>query len=220
MIKEIRAKSALHYHSNKFATNWDVNIYRGCGHGCTYCFARYSHRYLDDHDFFADIYVKTNIATQLDREFSRRGRVVEPCSPPAKERLNMLSSFLKAGCRTGVLVMPIIPYLKDSEENLREIFELARENQVNLVETGTLHLRGSTRYPFMNMIRNCFPEIYGRLDRLYNGANASEEYKSILRPLILRHHQKFGPWPEYTPPEPARQNGAGRQLRLFQESDD
>ena len=47
MIKEITVKSALHYHSTKFASNYDLNIYRGCKHMCKYCFAQYSHKYLE-----------------------------------------------------------------------------------------------------------------------------------------------------------------------------
>lgn len=71
MIKEITVKSALYYHSTKFASNYDLNIYRGCKHMCKYCFAQYSHKYLES-DFFNDIYVKTNIADVLDKELSKK----------------------------------------------------------------------------------------------------------------------------------------------------
>jgi len=40
MLQETTAKTILHYHEQQFATNWDANIYRGCGHRCRYCFAR------------------------------------------------------------------------------------------------------------------------------------------------------------------------------------
>lgn len=293
MIREIQSKSALHYHEQKFATNWDVNIYRGCGHGCVYCFARYSHRYLDDPDFFHDIYVKTNIAETLDREFSRRSwtkepvniggvtdayqpveekfrlmpevlrvfirhrnplvivtksvlplrdmdlitelaglvevnvlvsasamnedirRITEPGSAPTAERLNMLAAFREAGCRTGILIMPIIPLITDSEENLRGIFELARASRVNFVETGTLHLRGGTRAPFMKMLEKGFPEKFREISRLYSGANADESYKNTLRPLIRRLKSEYGPWPEYRAPEPDVEIVREQQLRLF-----
>jgi DNA repair photolyase len=69
---EIFIKSALHYHDNEMPCNWDVNVYRGCGHGCRYCFAQYSHEYLDSGDFFRDIFVKRNVAEILDRELSKK----------------------------------------------------------------------------------------------------------------------------------------------------
>ncbi|MEI7724464.1 MAG: radical SAM protein [Bacteroidota bacterium] len=70
--REFTVKSALHYHENEMPCNWDVNIYRGCGHGCRYCFAQYSHDYLGAGNFFDEIYAKINVAAVLDRELSRR----------------------------------------------------------------------------------------------------------------------------------------------------
>jgi DNA repair photolyase len=48
-----------------------VNVYRGCTHGCRYCFAQYSHEYLGTGSFFTEIYAKANVAAVLDRELSR-----------------------------------------------------------------------------------------------------------------------------------------------------
>ena len=72
MIKEIEAKSALHFHEQTFASNWDINIFRGCAHKCRYCFAQYSHKYIDGGNFFDDIYVKTNIPEIVNREFAKK----------------------------------------------------------------------------------------------------------------------------------------------------
>jgi DNA repair photolyase len=57
----------------------------------------------------------------------------------------MLSAFREAGCRTGALLMPVIPYLTDSEENLRGIYELASKNQVNMVLHGSLNRKQKFR---------------------------------------------------------------------------
>lgn len=61
---------------------WSVNPYRGCFHGCAYCYARPYHEYLDfgaGTDFERKLVVKTNAATALRRAFDRkawRGEVV------------------------------------------------------------------------------------------------------------------------------------------------
>jgi DNA repair photolyase len=55
---------------------WTINPYRGCTHGCIYCFARNTHTYLDldaGRDFDTQIVVKTNIAEVLRRELARPG---------------------------------------------------------------------------------------------------------------------------------------------------
>jgi DNA repair photolyase len=49
---------------------WDLNIFRGCEHGCKYCYAMYSHDYIKSEEFFRDIYVKTNIVDLLEQQLS------------------------------------------------------------------------------------------------------------------------------------------------------
>jgi len=68
IFKEDIAKSALTELKRKIPYGWDLNIYRGCQHGCKYCYAMYSHKYLDSGDFFNDIHVKTNIVDELEKE--------------------------------------------------------------------------------------------------------------------------------------------------------
>ena len=68
----LSAKSALHYHVNEMPCHYDVNVYRGCGHGCRYCFAQYSHDYLGAGNFFSEIFAKANVAALLDRELGKR----------------------------------------------------------------------------------------------------------------------------------------------------
>src|SRR4029079_7724822 len=54
--------------------NYTVNGYRGCSHGCRYCFARPTHEYLDydsGADFDTQVVVKTNVVEVLRRELRR-----------------------------------------------------------------------------------------------------------------------------------------------------
>ena len=80
---EVLAKSAL----NRVPTaarvpfNWTINPYRGCSHGCTYCFARRTHTYLDLNagaDFDSQIVVKINVVEVLARELRRPAWTHEP----------------------------------------------------------------------------------------------------------------------------------------------
>jgi len=66
-IKEIEAKVPLYKHKKRgLPYDFDLNIYRGCSHGCYYCYGRKSHKYLSSDNFEEDIFVKTNIAKLLD----------------------------------------------------------------------------------------------------------------------------------------------------------
>src|SRR5690606_5102834 len=58
-----------------------INAYRGCEHGCSYCFARPTHAYLGHSagiDFERDIYVKVNAAELLRRELADKRYKVKP----------------------------------------------------------------------------------------------------------------------------------------------
>ena len=72
--QEIRCRSALNRVKGKAYMQWSLNPYRGCTHGCHYCFARryHSHLELDAGDAFANvIFVKINFVEVLRRELDR-----------------------------------------------------------------------------------------------------------------------------------------------------
>ncbi len=73
-IQEIECKNILNrLNSGWLPFKWDLNLYRGCGHGCKYCFAVYTHNYIEDEksdNFFQEIRVKINAAERLERQLS------------------------------------------------------------------------------------------------------------------------------------------------------
>jgi DNA repair photolyase len=58
-----------------------INPYRGCEHGCIYCYARATHSYLDlspGRDFETEIFYKPNAAALLRTELAAHGYEVSP----------------------------------------------------------------------------------------------------------------------------------------------
>jgi len=73
---EVHCRSALNKvpGASPMPFGWTINPYRGCTHGCRYCFARRSHEYLEfdsGKDFDTQIVVKTNIGAVLRREVTK-----------------------------------------------------------------------------------------------------------------------------------------------------
>jgi DNA repair photolyase len=57
-------------HSERVPFRWTVNPYRGCEFGCKYCYARYTHEYmeLDGGEFETKIYVKQDAGPLAERD--------------------------------------------------------------------------------------------------------------------------------------------------------
>ncbi|WP_074766517.1 PA0069 family radical SAM protein [Paraburkholderia fungorum] len=81
-IFEERAKTILTRNSSPdIPFGVSLNPYRGCEHGCIYCFARPTHSYLGlspGLDFESRIYAKINAPELLERELSKKSYVPEP----------------------------------------------------------------------------------------------------------------------------------------------
>src|SRR6059036_3733072 len=71
--QEVTCRSALN-RVEGMPFNWTLNPYRGCTHGCHYCFARRYHVQFEmdsDDEFASVILVKHNIVDVLTRELDR-----------------------------------------------------------------------------------------------------------------------------------------------------
>ena len=89
-----------------------INPYRGCEHGCIYCYARPTHCYLGHSaglDFETKLYAKANAAELLERELAHPryqprtialGAVTDPYQPIEKEH-RISRSILEVLERTG-----------------------------------------------------------------------------------------------------------------------
>ena len=81
-VREERARSIISRNdSPDIGFGQSVNPYRGCEHGCVYCFARPSHAYLElspGLDFETKLFAKTNAADRLRIELAKRDYQASP----------------------------------------------------------------------------------------------------------------------------------------------
>jgi DNA repair photolyase len=85
-----------HCDSNRVPFSWTVNPYRGCEFGCHYCYARYTHEYmeLDTADFERKIFVKQDAGPLAGRDLGMEkiqgehiaiGTATDPYQPAERE---------------------------------------------------------------------------------------------------------------------------------------
>lgn len=115
-VREERARSIISRNdSPDIGFSQSVNPYRGCEHGCVYCFARPSHAYLDlspGLDFETRLYAKTNAAERLRAELAKPSYRCSPIAlgintdayQPIERRYQVTRSLLEvfAECRHPV----------------------------------------------------------------------------------------------------------------------
>src|SRR5512143_1315409 len=117
------------------------------------------------------------------------GKQVEPGAPLVSRRFAAMSKLAEAGLLTGVLMMPILPFIEDNPENITAIVTRAKECGASYILAAfgmTLRDRQRAYY-------------YAQLDRLFPG-------------LRRQYEQQFGP--RYS----ASAQAASRLEQIFREA--
>lgn len=104
----------------------------------------------------ADVILKFTI-TSADDNLSRK---IEPSVCASSERLKAMKQLSEAGLFVGTLLTPIIPFITDSEENIRNIIRLSAENGAKFVfSMGGITLRENQREYFFEQLDKTFPKL-------------------------------------------------------------
>ena len=270
IYKKITCVNALNKIKSQTPYKWDLNIYRGCEHSCKYCYALYSHKYLDSGGCFFDyIYIKSNIVEAFEKQLRSKSwnreiiniggvtdsyqsiekenkimpeilkllikyknpaiistkstlilrdydlidelsrltyiniactvtttnentrKIIEPFTSTSKERFNVLKTFRKTNASVGLHIMPIIPFITDSYENIDSLFSCAKDADVLYLLPGVLHLRGETKKFFYNFLMQSFPELYNEYIKLYKKGSADVLYKNQLYKMVNQLRNKY-----------------------------
>jgi len=97
--------------SDRVPFRWTINPYRGCEFGCKYCYARYSHEFMelrDPLDFERRIFIKQFNTDAFQKELRRLeagetlaiGTATDPYQP-AERRYRLTRAILEAFARTS-----------------------------------------------------------------------------------------------------------------------
>jgi DNA repair photolyase len=120
-----------------------------------------SDRVIRDLDLLKQIneYAPVGVGITITIADDDLARLIEPAAPASSKRFAAIKNLTKNGIYTGVLMMPILPFISDNAENILAIVRSAAENGVKFI------------YPAFGMtLRDGQREYFYRaLDKLYPG---------------------------------------------------
>lgn len=219
--------------SNWFGNNYNMNIYKGCNHGCIYCDSRSDCYHIENFDqvrakenalalIYRDLKSKrkkgvigtgamsdpynpfekklqlTRGALELINQFGfgvsiatkshlvtrdidilqnikkhspvlvkititcfddHLARKVEANAPSPSKRFAAIKRLSDSGIFAGILMMPVLPFIEDNEENITEIIRLANENGARFIYADFgVTLRMNQRDWYYSKLDELFPK--------------------------------------------------------------
>jgi DNA repair photolyase len=134
---------------------WMINPYRGCEFGCHYCYARYTHEFMelrDARDFERKIYVKQHTGHVLRRELKKVragqdiaiGTATDPYQP-AEKKFEITRAILQELAQHRGLGLGLVTKSTLILRDVELLQEIARNNRLTICVTITTMNAGLAR---------------------------------------------------------------------------
>jgi len=247
-MKFVPAKTIISgYDANNswFGNNYNMNIYKGCCHGCIYCDSRSECYGVEDFD---EVRAKENALALIERELKSKRKTgvigtgamsdpynpfekqlkltrgalelidrydfgvsiatksdlisrdidilkaicvhspvlvkitittaddtlckkIEPNVATSSDRFATIKKLSEKGIFTGILLMPVLPFIEDTVENISSIIKLAHENGAKFIYPAFgVTLRQNQREWYFNKLDEFFPYIKEKYITHYGNA--------------------------------------------------
>lgn len=251
-----------------FGVDYNMNLYRGCCHGCIYCDSRSECYHVEN---FSTVRAKKDACLMLQRELMRKrkkgvvgigamsdtynpfeqqleitrnalkilaqhhfgvcietksdlivrdidlfleiqktapvivklsvttaddalSKLVEPNVVPSSKRLEAIKQLSDAGIYAGMLMMPLLPWLEDSEKNIVELVKAAHDAHARFIYPSFgVTLRKGDREYFYEQLDLLFPGMRKRYERVYGeryvcDSPRAKELAGIFKRECLRYN--------------------------------
>ena len=259
-VKAKTIMSKVKYGDEWYGVDYNMNLYRGCCHGCIYCDSRSSCYHIDDFDVPKG---KENCLTILEDELSRKrnrgvagigsmsdtynpfekeyeltrgalkllskygfgvsidtksdlilrdmdilkeinernnvivkitittprdelSKIIEPRVSSSSERFRAIKILNENGIYAGIMMNPVLPFITDSEEDIKELVSLAHENGARFIQSYMgVTLRENQRDYYYEQLDRSFPGLKEKYISRYGDryACAVPDWKRLYKVL-------------------------------------
>jgi DNA repair photolyase len=103
----------------------------------------------------------------------------EPGASSSEERLRALGELAAAGILAGMLLIPVVPFILDTPENIEEVISRAKAAGAGFVLVGGgMTMRDRQQERFMHLLKTKYPELVNKYEKLYKG-NYTPDHKYL-----------------------------------------
>ncbi|MCP4672544.1 MAG: radical SAM protein [Desulfobacula sp.] len=117
-------------------------------------------------------------------------KIFEPTASSIQSRLNMIREFKKIGCTIGILAMPLLPYITETNNNCQQLYSTLKDLGVDFIMPGGLTLRpGKQKDIFMALLKKRYPNLIPKYEQIYyeNKQSGSPSYLHMKKMANLYH---------------------------------
>ena len=267
LIKTKTIMSKVKYGSDWYGIDYNMNLYRGCSHGCIYCDSRSECYHIDNFDVpkgkenaisilenelkkyergvvgigsMSDTYnpqelkyeqtrsalkliSKYNFGVSIDtksdlilrdldllKEINEKNnviikftittaddklsKIIEPNVCESSKRFAAIKTLTDNGIYTGIMMNPVLPFVTDTEENIKELVKKAHESGAKFIHTYMgMTLRDRQRDYYYKKLDERFPTIKDKyIDYYKNNYNCmTPDYKKLYK-VFKEECDKYG----------------------------
>jgi DNA repair photolyase len=96
------------------------------------------------------------------------GRKLEPGAPPPSARFLAMRELARQGIRVGMFLMPVLPFIEDTAENIRAVVEQGLANGASfIIPWFGMSMRDRQRAYYYEKLDKLFPGLRQKYERVY-----------------------------------------------------
>lgn len=117
--------------------------------------------------------------------------IFEKKVPSPKERLQTVKKLSETGIKTGLAVIPVLPFIV--EEELENIVKSASKHKAHHVLHKHLELKGDQKNIFIRTLEEFYPHLVEKYEKLYgNSYKPNQIYISKINNTVKRYCNNYG----------------------------
>jgi DNA repair photolyase len=122
----------------------------------------------------------------------RLARLIEPGASPPAERLSVLEEAKSRGIRSYAFVGPLLPFLSDTEDNIRSLLKAVKDIRVDFFYVDKLNLRYGVWSALLKLLREHYPAFLADYRQIFFENKARMSYLADLSSRARRIAGELG----------------------------